>query len=126
MGVSQPVSEPPIPTDRPPTFQPVQPFPHHIHSAIFKIEDQDNIAVAVAPDSTKLPIYRGVIDNEANLETILDSGATMIYFRDSLAEEMKLEITRIPPCTVLVANHVKVSVNGVVTFDMKLDRLPSE
>ncbi len=126
MGVSQPVSEAPIPTDRPPMFQPTQSFPHHIHSAIFKIEDQEGVAVAVTPDSTKLPIYRGVIDNRANLETVLDSGATMIYFRDSLAEEMKLEITRIPPRTVLVANHEKVSVNGVVTFDMKLNGLPSE
>jgi len=39
---------------------------------------------------------------------------------------MKLEVTKIPPRTVIVANHEKVSVNGIVTFDMKLDGLPSE
>ena len=49
----------------------------------------------------------------------------MLYFRDSLAEEMKLKVTKIPR-TVIVANHEKVSVNGVVTFDMKLNEFPSE
>ena len=126
MGVSQPVSEASIPTDRPPTSPSTQPPPHHVRSAIFKVEDQDGIAVAVAPDSTKLPIYQGVIDNRANSEIVLDSGATTIYFRDTLAEEMKLKVTKIPPRTVLVANHEKVSVNGVVIFDMKLNGLPSE
>ena len=63
MNISQPISEAPIPTNRPPTSSSTQSPPHHVRSAIFKIEDQDDIVITIAPDSTKLPIYQDVIDN---------------------------------------------------------------
>ena len=77
-GVLQPVSEAPIPTDRPPTLT------NYIHATNFNVQEEDGTTFAVAPDSTKLPIYQGIIDNQAYSKVILDSAATTIYLRDSL------------------------------------------
>ena len=125
MNISQSVSEASIPIDRFFTSSSIQ-SSHHIRLAIFKIEDQDGIIVAIAPDSTKLSIYQDVIDNRANLKTILDNGAIMIYFRDILVEEMKLKVIKISPRIILIMSHEKVSINEVVIFDMKFNGLPSE
>ena len=79
MSISQPISEALISTDHPSTSPSIQ-SPYHVRSAIFKIEDQDGIAVTVAPDSTKLSIYQGIIDNRANSEIVLDLGSPMSRF----------------------------------------------
>ena len=74
----------------------------------------------------KLPVYRGIINNQTNSKTIIDFGTTTIYIRDSLVQEQEFKVTKIPARTVIVANHDKIQVNGIVTIDMKLDGLPSE
>jgi len=107
-----------MPTDRPPT--------NYIRASKFEIQKQDGIAVAIAHDSTKLRIYHGVINDQTNSKTIIDSGTTTIYIRDSLVKEQRFQVTKIPARTVIVANHDKIQVNGIVTIDMKLDGLPSE
>ena len=118
----QPVSEAPIPTDRPPTPR----FTNRIRASEYEIQEEEGIAIAVAPDSTKLPIYHGIINDQANSKTIIDSGATTIYIRDSLVKEQGFKITKIPPRTVIVANHDRIQVDGIVTVDLKLNGLPSE
>jgi len=118
----QPVSEAPIPTDRPPTSR----FTNRICASEYEIQEQEGIAIAVAPDSTKLPIYHGIINDQTDSKTIIDSGATTIYIRDSLVKEQGFKITKIPPCTVIVANHDRIQVDGIVTVDLKLNGLPSE
>ena len=82
--------------------------------------------MAVAPDSMKLPIYHGVINDQTDSKISIDSGATTIYIRDSLVKEQGFKITKIPPHTLVVANHDRVQVNGIVTMDLKLDGLLSE
>ena len=41
-------------------------------------------------------------------------------------QDINLQVMKIPPRTVVVANHHKLEVNGIVTFDLKLHGLPSE
>ena len=109
--------------DRPPTMTP---HPNHIRATKYEIHYRDGVAVAIAPDSTKLPIYNGVINNQTSSKTIIDSGATTTYIRDTLVKEQGYNVMKISPRTVIVANHDKIQVNGIVSVDLKLDGLPSE
>jgi hypothetical protein len=82
--------------------------------------------VVTTPESRRLPIYDSILEGKEKSKTVIDSGATTIYLREALAEQLGLKITRVTPRTVIIADKDKVVVSGVVSLKMQLEGLPPE
>ncbi len=101
-----------------PEPEPEQPPPSpHLLSAV---DDGAKI------QSNRLHIYDGIINKKEKVATIIGSGATTVYLSERTVKKMGLEITRIDPRTVIIADKDKVLINGMVSFDLELGDLPME
>jgi len=76
--------------------------------------------------SKKLPVYDAVLNKAEAAKTIIDGGASTLYVNEKIADRMGIQITKIKPRKVKVADKDIVMVNGICTFNMKLADLPSE
>ena len=76
--------------------------------------------------SKKLPVYDLVLNGTEPGKSVIDSCASSLYFNEKTAEKMGLEVTKIKPRKVKVADKDIVLVNGFCTFEMKIGDLPKE
>ena len=76
--------------------------------------------------STKLPVYDVVFNGIHSGKSVVDSCASTFYFKETTAKQMGLEIMKIKPKKVKIADKDTVMVNGYCTFEAKIGDLPKE
>jgi len=76
--------------------------------------------------STKLLIYDLILNGEHSGKAVVDCGASTLCFNEMTAKSMGLEITKIKPRKVKIADKDMVMVTGYCTFEAKIEDLPKE
>ena len=83
--------------------------------------------VVAKPDSAPLPTYNGLINDNTSFSSVLiDSGATTQYISEAIVKQLGMKIHPCAPRCVSVADEHKVTVKGIVNFELKLEGLPKE
>ena len=76
--------------------------------------------------SIKLPVYDVVFNGKHCGRSVVDSCASTFYFKESIAKAIGVEITKIKPKKVRIADKDVVMVDGYCTFEVKIEDLPKE
>src|SRR5579871_776441 len=83
--------------------------------------------VVAKPDSSPLPTYNGILNDNTSFSSVLiDSGATTQYISETAAKQLGMKIHPCAPRCISVADEHKVTVKGIVNFELKLEGLPKE
>ena len=88
--------------------------------------DKTSVIVNNSIKSTKLPVYDLVLNEEQSGKSVIDCGATTLYLNETTAKNMGLEISKIKPRKVKVADKDIVVIDSYCTFEAKIGDLPKE
>jgi len=87
---------------------------------------KEGTVVVKSPGSVKLPLYEAVLDNKLSSKAVIDSEATTQYVSEKAVKELGVNVVKVKPRKVIIADKEVVTVNGICTFEMKLGDLPAE
>ena len=98
----------------------------HLMSTYEYNHDKTSVTADNGIKSTKLPVYSLVLNDKHTGKSVVDCGASTVYFNETTAKNLGLEVTKIKPRKVKVADKDTVMVNGYCTFEAKIGDLPKE
>ena len=98
----------------------------HLMSTYEYNHDKTSVTASNGITSTKLPVYSVVLNGQQTGRSIVDSCASTLFFNETTAKNMGLEITLIKPKKVKIGDKQIVMVNGYCTVEAKIGDLPKE
>ena len=91
----------------------------------YQIENPSEVSAWDGVQTKKLPIYKTMMEGEP-ANAIIDSGCTTLFIAEKLAKKIGLEIVKIKPRKVKVADKKTQVITGMTKVDVKIGNLPIE